>query len=247
MLGLGATVNAFDEMIRQRAESDNSLGIHTASGALEAMEKQQKEFERSLRTGEAGGALENAIKDQMDLSINPFNSLIHKELDRDEDEGFQAPFKKSTFDLPPPPIPPLPKFDPPKLDKTDAVKEDEHRKHMEMLAAGQKLYDLQLQAKDEQRERLNSLLEAQERIVAVQERIVDVQERMEKSSEKTGRKMFWLGMATLLAALCMPVLMGVDISWGDYFTWFPALIDWITQAVKGMDKNFLGMIINIVP
>ena len=235
-------INAFDDMIRQRAEFDSSIGAHTARGALEAMEKQQKDFEQSLATGGAELALENAIRDQMDLSINPFNSLIHKELDRDEDEGFQVPFKKSTFDLPPPAIPPLPKFDPPKLDKTDAVKEDEHRKHMETLAAGQKLYDLQLQAKDEQRERLNSLLEAQERIVAVQERIVDVQERMEKSSEKTGRKMFWISGATLvvaLAALIIPFLPGLDISWGDFA--------WIPEAVKGMAKDFWSLIMNIIP
>lgn len=235
-LGFGVTGSAFDEMIRQRAEFDNSLGAHTAHGALEAMEKQQKEFERSLRTGDAGGALENAIRDQMDLSINPFNSLIHKELNRDEGEDFQAYSKKRFFDVPLPEIPPLPKFDPPKLDKTDAVKEEENKRHIETLAAGQKLYDLQLQAKDEQRERLNSLLEAQERIVAVQERIVDVQERMEKSSEKTGRKMLWLSGATLvvaLAALIIPFLPVSSISWGDYFTWFPELIGWITETAKG--------------
>lgn len=230
-------ISAFDDMIRQRAEFDSSLGAHTARGALEAMEKQQKDFEQSLRTGGAEGALENAIRDQMDLSINPFNSLIHKELDRDEDEDFQAPFKKRIFDLPPPVLPPLPKFDPPKLDKTDAVKEEEHRKHIETLAAGQKLYDLQLQAKDEQSERLNSLLEAQERIVAVQERIVDVQERMEKSSEKTGRKMFWISGATLvvaLAALIIPFLAGLDVSWGDYFTWFPKTKDWIVESFRAL-------------
>lgn len=225
-------ISAFDDMVRQRAEFDSSLGAHTARGALEAREKQQKEFERSLRAGDGGRVLENAIRDQMNLNINPFDTLINKEVNRGDGEGFQTPFKKSTFDLPPPRIPPLPKFDPPKLDKTDAVKEEEHKKHIETLAAGQKLYDLQLQAKDEQRERLNSLLEAQERIVAVQERIVEVQERMEKSSEKTGRKMFWLGMATLLAALFMPILMGLDISWGDYFSWFPKGVGWIVESLR---------------
>lgn len=234
-LGFGAAGSAFDEMILQRAEFDHSLGTYTAQGALEAMENQQKEFERSLRAGDAGGALENAIREQMDLSINPFNSLIHKELDRDEDEGFQAPIKKNTFDLPPPVIPPLPKFEPPKLDKTDEVKEEEHRKHVEILAAGQKLYDLQLQAKNEQSERLNSLLEAQERIVAVQERIVNVQERMEESSAKTGRKMFWLSVATLLAALAAlfsPFLAGLDISWGDYFSWVSEFKGWIVESFQ---------------
>lgn len=101
---------------------------------------------------------------------------------------------------------------------------------------------MQLQAKDEQRERLNSLLEAQERIVAVQERIVDVQERMEKSSEKTGRKMFWISGATLvvaLAALIIPFLPGLDISWGDFA--------WIPEAVKGMAKDFWSLIMNIIP
>tara|TARA_R110000751_G_scaffold134362_1_gene236766 strand:- start:9 stop:1133 length:1125 start_codon:yes stop_codon:yes gene_type:complete len=159
-LGLGAAGSAFDDMIRQRAEFDSSIGAHTARGALEAMEKQQKEFERSLGAGNGGGELENAIRDQMNLNINPFDTLINKEVNRGDGEGFHTPFKKSIFDLPPPEIPPLPKFDQPKLDKTDAVKEEEHKKHIETLAAGQKLYDLQLQAKDEQRERLNSLLDA---------------------------------------------------------------------------------------
>ncbi|WP_447529826.1 hypothetical protein [Vreelandella sp. TE19] len=217
-LAMGSGVSAFEE-----AERLDNAHKATATERLQAeLERAQASFDNSLGSGLAGGALNNSLfsrssvesaLERMDrFENNPFKSLVDKEITLRKLEGLED--KKHSFESPGFEPPPLPKFETPKFDKTDEVKNEERERHLETLKAGEKLYDLQQEAKKDHSERLDRLLEAQGELKGVQE-------RMELNSSKSERKMFWLGCATLgaaVAAILVPVILDLNIPWKSYFS-----------------------------